>query len=148
MKQQNIPWTTSHSFYLIMGGFTFDFGDTPTDLDDRSKVRTLEIKDLPGLIRHQQVDFGAFTKEYIDDRSKTDTLTRIIWCLTSTRLVIQVLARLGQHLPVTPLEAATTGYVPWTLLSFYLWWNKVHPYPFSFAATLSDCYNDLPRPLG
>ena len=116
MQKQGIPWKINHGFFLVMGGFTYDF--VPA-------IRTLKMSDLPDIARQRRVDFGAITEEQINDKSKADALAKVITCFQATYVVVQVLGRVAQHLPITSLEVATVGYVPWTLLSYAFWWNKV-----------------------
>lgn len=124
MEQQKIPWSMDHSFCLIMGGFTYDLTDR-FPLKGRQLVQTLTISNVQSVVQYGRVDFAAITRKQVKDKSKADGLTKALACFQALYLVIQVIGRVCQRLPVTSLEVSTVGYVPWTLFSYYFWWYKV-----------------------
>ncbi|KAK8069456.1 hypothetical protein PG994_006072 [Apiospora phragmitis] len=64
------------------------------------------------------------TRTNIQDRNKTDATGKVICCFQVGWMVVQVAARLGVGLPITPLETNTIGHVVCALISYALWWHK------------------------
>ena len=124
MTQHKVPWSIDHSFCLIMGGFSYDFGSQSTR-KSLGRVRPLTVSSVKSVVRQGRADFAAITKEHVKDKSKADSLAKVLTCLQIFYLVVQVFGRVCQRLPVTSLEVSTIGYIPWTLFSYYFWWNKV-----------------------
>ena len=115
--EKNHPgWTRTHSFFLIMGGFT---------LHERGKpVRVLEVKDLEELSEAGKIKWPTVTKEEIADRSKGDYLSKTIVILQTTWFIGQCIARGAYHLAVTELEVVTVAFASLTGVIYYLWWDK------------------------
>lgn len=60
----------------------------------------------------------------ISDKSKADGLAKTLVCLQAIWMVVQVISRLVDGLPVTLLEVNTLGHVVCALLIYLLWWHK------------------------
>lgn len=136
-KLYSVDAPTRHSlddqsqFSLIMGGFTYDFGRAHTGPRGQPAIRILLVSDLLDVLSSRRAGFGTITAKQIDDRSKADTLVKVLTCFQAAHLVVRFLAWVGQRLPVTSLEVSTAGYIPWTILSYYFWRDKA--WPSSFA---------------
>lgn len=121
------PWTLVHGFYAGMGGFTISLSNlttkqmTPMVKSDYKRL-TLTARGIALL-----ADCGLLPdieKEYFDDKSKSDGLSKLIACLQAAWLVVQVIARLSRGLQVTLLEINTLGHVLCALIIYVLWWHK------------------------
>jgi hypothetical protein len=109
-------WTKTHAFFLIMGGFTLYAKGTP--------IRVLEWKDLEVLARAERVDWPKITKEEIEDKSKSDYLSKGIVVLQTTWFIVQFFARVASRLTITELEVATLAFSTLIGVIYYLWWDK------------------------
>lgn len=74
---------------------------------------------LSFLGRLPEVDEGQ-----ILDKSKADGLAKFLVVLQAGWMIIQTLARVNQHLPVTLLEINTMGHVVCAFALYGLWWSK------------------------
>jgi len=82
-----------------MGGFLLYVNNEP--------YATLTPIELLDFVRAGSVDMPVITEEEIEDRSKGDTLSKVIAILQLVWFVVQFVARFGQNLPTTLLEIDT-----------------------------------------
>lgn len=115
-------WTTTHSYYAVMGGFVLDSSQTPVfGIEDRlaltpNKVLFLMqyapdlIPDIPeGQIQHQ---------------SKSSGLTKSLLVVQLLYFAVSCGARLAQRLPLSLLEVWTVSHAFAAMLAYVFWWNK------------------------
>ena len=102
-----------------MGGFAVDSSDFVSGQDHlylttRGVSRVVELgHPLPDL-----------RKEAIFDKSKADSLGKILVCLQAGYMVFQVIGRLAARLPITLLEVNTLGHVLCALTMYAFWFHK------------------------
>jgi hypothetical protein len=135
-------WTRTHGFFMLMGGFhLFRLpADTPsvplahipfrqsefvTPLEQSSReqevpVCPLQIDDIPVAI----LEILSPTEIEIEDRGKSDWLTKSIVLVQALWFITQCIARRIQHLPLTELEVVTLAYATLNFLIYVFWWNK------------------------
>lgn len=63
-------------------------------------------------------------KRYLNDKSRSDGLSKFIACVQAAWLIVQVVGRLILGLQVTLLEVNTLAQVFGTLIIYVLWWHK------------------------
>jgi len=127
-------WTLSHGFFAIMGGFMLFRGN--------HEVRTLQPAIIqPGGDESQHDNFISYledgeidiTAKKIKDRSRGDAMSKAFAVIQTGWFVLQCMARLVQHLPVTELEIVTLAFASLNLVTYVLWWEKPldvkFPYP-------------------
>ena len=68
--------------------------------------------------------FPDLSMEEVWDKSKADLLTKLLICGQILWLVVQVLARLIQHIQITTLELITLSYVLCTCATYIMWLHK------------------------
>jgi hypothetical protein len=66
----------------------------------------------------------AISQEEIMDKGKADWLVKCMLGFQVLWLSTQCVARVIQHLPITPLEISTLAYVPFVLPALWFWWDK------------------------
>ena len=115
-EKNHTGWTRTHSFFLIMGGFTLHEGGKP--------VRIMEARELEELWEAGKIEWPTVTKEEIADRSKGDYLSKMIVLFQTTWFVGQCIARGAYGLTVTELEVVTVAFASLTGVIYYLWWDK------------------------
>lgn len=101
-----------------MGGIRIETGDCIND-DRRLSLTAEGIRMLSFLGRLPDVP-----KKVIRDKSKADGLAKTIVLLQASWMIIQVLARVDQKLPVTLLEINTIGHILCAFALYALWWKK------------------------
>ena len=135
-------WSTTHGFFVIMGGFhLFERGSIETSNNDKAilhgndiPLRPLAACDLyddNNDYTHQSIraniDFTSFTvptEEEINDKGKSDWLAKSLVLLQTLWFVMQCIARAIKHLPVTHLEIVTLAYAAMNFVIYIFWWNK------------------------
>ena len=60
----------------------------------------------------------------IKDKSKSDSLTKLISLLQAVWMLAQICGRLAFELPVTLLEVNTLAHIVCALIIYILWWHK------------------------
>ena len=143
-------WSMSHAFFANMGGFVlyFEVQDREEGISgmvaecNRSKKRPESMRQRmirqEGLVQHTlcatqlamlirnpyALQLPQLTKDDLRDRSKSNTLAKLLACMQAGWLVVQCFARAHQHLAVSQLEVATAGFVGCTVITYTFWWNK------------------------
>jgi hypothetical protein len=74
-----------------------------------------------------------FSEESINNRSRADGLGKVIVCMQTSYMILQVLGRLMNHLPVTLLEVNTLCHVLCALALYSFWFHK----PLDVSETIS-----------
>ncbi|APA07657.1 hypothetical protein SS1G_00811 [Sclerotinia sclerotiorum 1980 UF-70] len=119
------PWTTVHGFYAGMGGFVFDFenpsDNTPPFIPPYTRL-TLTARGVSLLA--QCGHLPTISKREIVDKSKADTMAKLLVILQAGWMLVQVIGRLVAGLPVTLLEVNTLGHVLCAFIIYLLWWHK------------------------
>ena len=147
---QDGQWSMSHAFFANMGGFVIGIGAQDQEefvtgtkgeckrseeragslghnITQRAALgqRSLCAAQLALLIRTPYaLPLPQLTKEELQDRSKSDTLAKLLACMQAGWLVVQCFARASQHLAVSQLELATAGFAGCTVLTYLFWLNK------------------------
>lgn len=130
-------WTLAHSFFAGMGGFAVDSSDFVPG-QDHLYLTTAGAQRLVEL-GYQLPDLHL---EAIADRSKADSLGKILVCLQAGYMIFQVVGRLVARLPITLLEVNTLGHVLCALTMYAFWFHK--PLGVHDPVLLSE---DLAKPL-
>ena len=107
-----------------MGGFTFvdPEGEDKDPGEQCSKVLTFD--DLKQLLQDPKFKFPAITAADIQDRSKGDTLWKMLAILQTSGFIIQCFARGQQRLALTELELVTLALASLNAVTFAIWWHK------------------------
>ncbi|KDR73284.1 hypothetical protein GALMADRAFT_72624, partial [Galerina marginata CBS 339.88] len=118
-------WTTTHGFFIQMGGFT---------LYEGSKViGVLSPERLELLLRLKAIRMPSVTEKEIQDRSKGDGLSKSIVVIQTTWFIAQCIARRVQGLTTTEIELVTLAIAILNCIMYFLWWNK----PLNVLSTVS-----------
>lgn len=110
-----------------MGGFTFSHSSLTTNrttpmVNSDCKRLTLTARGIALLADCELLP--DIERKYLDDKSKSDGLSKFIACVQAAWLIVQVIARLSLGLQVTLLETNTLGHVLCALIIYVLWWHK------------------------
>lgn len=126
---QVTPWTLQQSFFSICGGLTVD---TSSFWHEPSKTitarETLELAKaglLPEIIDKE-----------LTDKSKADSLGKILVCVQASWFLLQSIARLVQNLPLTLLEIHVLSQVLCALAMYICWAEK--PYNVGVPLEIED----------
>ena len=76
------------------------------------------------LLTAGKIAFPTVTVEEIEDRSKADGFSKTIALGQTLWFVGQCLARLAQHLELTPVELLTLSLAVLNGVMYFLWWHK------------------------
>ena len=115
-----------------MGGFTFQINDSTTKLETQIfdlPVCNTDCKRLTLTARGVALLADCnllpdIERQFLDDKSKSDGLSKLIACLQAVWLIVQVVGGLILGLQITLLEINTLGHVFCALVIYILWWHK------------------------
>ncbi|KAL8901347.1 MAG: hypothetical protein Q9207_005242 [Kuettlingeria erythrocarpa] len=115
-------WSLRHGFFADMGGFVL----IPAHASGRGEGRPFRItaKHLHYLVQKKYLEYPTVTQKELWDKSKQDTVTKVITCFQIGYLVLQCLGRAGQGLEITTLELSTLAIVVCTILTSICWLRK------------------------
>lgn len=121
------PWTVVHGFYAGMGGFIFPASILETNQSTaifKSGCQRLTLT-ARGVALLADCDLlPDIERKYLDDKSKSDGLSKFIACVQAAWLIVQVIGRLTKSLQISLLEINTLGHVLCALIIYVLWWHK------------------------
>ncbi|KZP07623.1 hypothetical protein FIBSPDRAFT_841118 [Athelia psychrophila] len=108
------PWTVTHGFFVLMGGFLYFDGDKrqyPVSREDLKVIFTTRPLEVPN-------------EAEINDKSKGDAFSKTVTVAQTLWFVAQCIARAIQGLTVTKLEIVTLAYTAISMAMYYFWWSK------------------------
>jgi len=123
------PWTLEQAFYATCGGIAVKSSSfwhqtsltfTPAGVVDLAACGLLPV--VP--------------EQLVKDKSKADTLAKLFVCVQAGWFLIQSIARLTQHLPLTLLEIHTLAHILCAFCMYCLWIQK--PYNVEYPTYLED----------
>lgn len=109
-------WTLRHAFFADMGGILLQPKDSTPFL--------VNARQLAYLVQHRYTTCPTISAEDIWDKSKADTMTKILTLTQASWLAIQLCGRAIQHLPTTTLELSAAAIVFCTFGTFFCWLQK------------------------
>jgi hypothetical protein len=110
-------WTLAHGFLSVMGALVIE-------TEDGREYSVLEEDEPLKLFTSGQATFPQIRPKDIRDRSKADSFAKLFALLQSGWLLINILARAGYHLYVSPLELMTVAYIICAFTMYGFWWHK------------------------
>ncbi|KAF9876123.1 hypothetical protein CkaCkLH20_06569 [Colletotrichum karsti] len=117
-------WTSTHSFYAIMGGFVIDNGGNQSvcPLPQGRQRLTLLPRALLFLAEHEPDLIPDIPESSIRDKSKSEGVAKLIAYWQAVWYVAQFASRLGEGWNVTMLELNTLLHVVYALLVYFVFW--------------------------
>ncbi|KAF2190298.1 hypothetical protein K469DRAFT_438703, partial [Zopfia rhizophila CBS 207.26] len=129
--KRKYKWTGIHSFFASTGGFAFEIDDT---FDEKGALQTPFLSaECPRRLTLTARGVALLAKcgllpdipeEEIRDKSKANTLAKALVVLQAGWMLVQVIGRLIDRLPVTLLEVNTVAHVLCAFSMYTMWWNK------------------------
>lgn len=125
-RRRLFKWTSVHSFYAIMGGYTLDTLHDPRRLPLAGGITrlTLTPKALVMLAEHEPDLLPDMNEEAIKDKSKANHLAKFLVCIQAAWFSVQVIERLAVGLAISILELNTFAHCICTLAVYTIWWDK------------------------
>ena len=125
LKKRRHPWTMTHSFYALMGGFAFDTsGAEPNFLPNHRSRLCIRVSGLTYIAEKAPGLIPSISEKQIKDRSKADNLAKLIVCLQALWFCVQCMTRVTQRKAISLLELNTFAHAFCALLIYALWWHK------------------------
>ncbi|KAL8829996.1 MAG: hypothetical protein Q9191_001692 [Dirinaria sp. TL-2023a] len=120
-------WTLVHGFYAGMGGFDFPLRNLTTT--SGTSIFEFDCKRLTLTARGVALLADCnllpdIERQFLNDKSKSDGLSKFLACLQAAWLIVQVIGRLVLGLQITLLEINTLGHVFCVFVIYLLWWHK------------------------
>ncbi|PMD26826.1 hypothetical protein NA56DRAFT_552365, partial [Hyaloscypha hepaticicola] len=119
-EAESSNWTAAHAFYAEMGGFVIHpHGEGTTDTRVVATIDIVEFRKR-GFLR----TLPTITADHLNDLSNGDSFTKIAAVGQVTWMVVQVIVRAVNRIPITQLEVTACGSAALTFLTYLLWWDK------------------------
>lgn len=109
-------WTIRHGFFADMGGFLF--------IPRESKPFPITSKHLHWLVSRKYLPFPDMPLKEILDKSKQDTVAKLISCFQIGYLIVECIGRAGQQLEITTMEISALGIVVCSIATNLCWLRK------------------------
>jgi len=123
------------AFYIVMGGFAYN----TSDISDDYPYVALTPEGFMEFAKAELITPDILNDKDIADRSKADSLGKLLVCVQALWMVVNCIARKASGRPTTLIELNVIVHVVVAVVVYGLWWYK----PLAVAnPTL------LPRPLG
>ena len=87
-------------------------------------------------------------EDHIQDKSKQDTLGKIVASCQAVWTLVQIIARGQQGLAVAPAQVATVGFIAMAAFSYACWWHKPYDVSMPHIVENNSMLNDGPLPIG
>lgn len=127
-------WSRVHAFFANSGGFVLKPPDFPAFPINATSVHYLCKENL--------IEIPAITSNEIWDRSKADRIAKGLAFMQAGWLLVHIIARLAQRLPIMPLEVFTAAFIIPTLATLYFWSSKpqnvAEPIVINMDTTIAD----------
>ncbi|KLO19122.1 hypothetical protein SCHPADRAFT_993126 [Schizopora paradoxa] len=125
MKRRKVEgWKIRHAFFADMGGFKLANG-----VEFRKGTDFYEWFDQ----ERPELNFHEIETD-IRDRSKANTVLKVLTCLQASWFLIETIMRFGEDLPVSELEVTTCTYIVCAIVTYGCWLRK--PYGVDGRITL------------
>ncbi|KAI9778086.1 MAG: hypothetical protein M1839_008390 [Geoglossum umbratile] len=132
-KRRHLPgdstWTIRQAYFVVAGGLVVDSGsfwETPyLTLTPAGVVELARLGYLPEV-----------AEEVVEDKSKTDSLGKILVFFQASWFIIQCIARTVQGLPLSLLEVHVLAHVAVAFVMYLFWFKK--PYNALSPIVLTD----------
>jgi hypothetical protein len=120
------PWTDVHSWYVLMGGLSFeDSGEEHQRFMPGNRQRiNISIDRFIYLLKVRDHLIPDIPREHIQDKSKSDKLAKLLTCWQAGYFCIQCISRLSRQLSVTLLELNVFAHALCALALFAIWSDK------------------------
>jgi len=117
-----------HGYYATMGGFVLEIDPTTESfipaMSNRKSPLHLTVTARGVLLLAKCGHIPHIPEEFIMANSNPDSLAKTLICFQAAWIVLQVIARLAAHLPITLLEINTLSHVLSALAIYLCWWSK------------------------
>ncbi|KAK7678138.1 hypothetical protein QCA50_018931 [Cerrena zonata] len=116
------PWTLTHSFYAVMGGFAeivdgSQEGSTPP-------YCVLTWAEVYQILKEDPNRVPDISEKHILARSQNDTLTKAIAVTQIFSFCTTCILRRAERLSTSVLEISTIAYAVCAIVSYIPWWKK------------------------
>ncbi|KAK7972231.1 hypothetical protein PG988_006365 [Apiospora saccharicola] len=127
--KRRFEWTMTHSFFACSGGFALELESLKPAMHDipdseKSPAPRLTITARGMALLAKCGHLPDVDKQQIDDKSKANDLAKAAVLVQASWMLLQVIGRLGFHLPVTLLEVNTVAHVLCAFAMCIFWWHK------------------------
>ncbi|OBT71817.1 hypothetical protein VF21_09385 [Pseudogymnoascus sp. 05NY08] len=120
---RRIPWTLTHAYYANMGGFVSDL-ESELRVSTQANSMTTPIMG-PRLVRYwNTVPTPQVSEAAIKDKSKSDTVAKILAVVQILQLALSLIVRPARGLPFSQLEALTLAFAACGVCTYFIYWYK------------------------
>ena len=109
-----------------MGGFVFDLDETSSTSDHVFTTKHSRLTLTPrGVALLAACGYlPNISQEDICDKNKSDNVSKLLSVLQALWMLVQIISRAYDKLPITLLEVNTLAHIVCAIIIYALWWNK------------------------
>lgn len=133
-------WTYRHAFFANMGGFELN----PAD----GAPFRINSKHIHWLVTRGYITLPEVSDEELWDKSKQDTIAKLITCGQAAYLIIQCVGRAIQGLALTTLELSTMAIVVCAIMTSICWISKPLDIRYPIRIHMQTAMADVIRQAG
>ena len=85
----------------------------------------LSLKRIEQLVQTKQIEYPIVSRQELQDRSKGDTVAKLLAVSQTTWFLLQCVARASRSLALTELEISTAAFAVLNIVVYLLWWDKL-----------------------
>ena len=111
-------WSLRKPFFVNMGGVHIQFSDR------REATFPVDCDQLLYLTRERHVEMPTITEDNIDDRNKSDSITRTIAVVQSIWFTANSIGRVAEGIFLSTMELTTLSFVFLITACSICWWRK------------------------
>ncbi|EKM55124.1 uncharacterized protein PHACADRAFT_255525 [Phanerochaete carnosa HHB-10118-sp] len=113
---RNHPWTLTHAFYGVMGGFALK-----TSIGGEERRLALPLSGLRFILEFAPDLLPDLTEDEIWNKCRSDALAKALLMLQLLCFCVSCAARLFQSLPLSLLEVTTVAHALCTVMTCIIW---------------------------
>ncbi|KAK4069227.1 hypothetical protein Trihar35433_5806 [Trichoderma harzianum] len=133
-------WTYRHGFFANMGGFELQpLNGAPFRVNS---------KHILWLMSRGHIQYPEISDEELLDKSKRDTVSKLITCFQVGYLIVQCIARGVQGLPVTTIELSTMAIVVCSIMTSVCWISKPQDVRYPVRIEMAETMDQVLRGAG
>jgi len=144
-KNSGFPeWSLRHGFFADMGGF---FVVPRVENEQYDRPFPVTSKQLNWLVTNKYLPFPDTHEEDMADKSKQDTIAKIITSFQVGYLILQCIGRILQKLAITTLELSALAIVACSILTSICWLQKPLDVRTPIRLTLNASIGEIRRDM-
>lgn len=120
------PWTDVQSWFVVMGGMSFEDSaeEDQQFMPGKRRRANITVEGFEYMLKMRDHLIPDISREHIQDKSKSDRLAKLLTCWQAGYFCIQCIFRISQQLSITLLELNVFAHAVCALALLVIWSDK------------------------